>query len=411
MVMERVSATRRFLQYGDRRKVASELKIGDTVERHLEDGDVILFNRQPSLHKMSIMAHRAKVLQWRTLRFNESVCKPYNADFDGDEMNLHLPQTEEARTEAIQLMGVTRNLCTPKNGEILVSATQDFLTCAPTWATRWTTPCILKPVELWSGKQVFSVMVRPNAACRIMLNVEVKERNYDKKANKMHMDEKDGYVCFINSDLVSGQLGKGTLADGTKAGLFSVLNAEYAPEEACNSMNRLAKLSARWIGTRGFSIGIEDVTPSPTLVIAKTKTVNAGYNKCNEAITAYKDGELQLAAGCNAEQTLEATCREHLNLIRNQAGDVCVNGLPWLHNSPLIMASCGSKGSTINISQMVACVGQQSYPVRITVLSTAMPRWWAGKRIAMALSTLSPHFDRDSKTPQAKVFPPSPSPS
>ena len=64
----------------------------------------MLFNRQPSLHKMSIMAHRARIMPWRTLRFNECVCTPYNADFDGDEMNIHVPQTEEARAEAIMLM-------------------------------------------------------------------------------------------------------------------------------------------------------------------------------------------------------------------------------------------------------------------------------------------------------------------
>ena len=65
----------------------------------------------------------------RTLRFNECVCSPYNADFDGDEMNLHVPQTEEARAEALHLMGVMDNLCTPKNGEILIAATQvsDFV--------------------------------------------------------------------------------------------------------------------------------------------------------------------------------------------------------------------------------------------------------------------------------------------
>ena len=70
----------------------------------LQNGDVVLFNRQPSLHKMSIMAHRARIMPWRTLRFNECVCTPYNADFDGDEMNIHVPQTEEARAEAIMLM-------------------------------------------------------------------------------------------------------------------------------------------------------------------------------------------------------------------------------------------------------------------------------------------------------------------
>ncbi len=63
--------------------MADKLQYGDIVERHLEDEDVVLFNRQPSLHKMSIMCHRAKILGYKTLRFNECVCTPYNADFDG----------------------------------------------------------------------------------------------------------------------------------------------------------------------------------------------------------------------------------------------------------------------------------------------------------------------------------------
>jgi DNA-directed RNA polymerase III subunit RPC1 len=77
--------------YVNRKKVADELKIGDIVERHLENGDVVLFNRQPSLHRVSIMAHKARVMPSRTFRFNECVCTPYNADFDGDEMNIHFP--------------------------------------------------------------------------------------------------------------------------------------------------------------------------------------------------------------------------------------------------------------------------------------------------------------------------------
>ena len=94
--------------------IAKYLRVGDTVERHMMDGDVVLFNRQPSLHRISIMCHRAKVLENRTFRFNECVCTPYNADFDGDEMNLHLPQTEEAKAEALILMGNKSNLVTPR---------------------------------------------------------------------------------------------------------------------------------------------------------------------------------------------------------------------------------------------------------------------------------------------------------
>lgn len=123
------------------------------VERHLIDNDIVLFNRQPSLHKLSIMAFYAIVKPNRTFRFNECVCTPFNADFDGDEMNLHLPQTEEAKAEryinslifnlfqfhfnwlfnclaSIILMGSKSNLITPRNGDIIIAATQDFLTGA-----------------------------------------------------------------------------------------------------------------------------------------------------------------------------------------------------------------------------------------------------------------------------------------
>ena len=90
--------------------IADSLEIGYLVERHLSDGDVVLFNRQPSLHQMSIMAHHVRVLPGKTFRLHPSVCPPYNADFDGDEMNLHVPQSEEARAEAMLLMRVQEQL-------------------------------------------------------------------------------------------------------------------------------------------------------------------------------------------------------------------------------------------------------------------------------------------------------------
>lgn len=95
------------LRYGNREITAKNLRHGDIVHRHIIDGDAVLFNRQPSLHKLSIMCHKVKVRPWRTFRFNECVCKPYNADFDGDEMNLHVPQTVEAAAEASTLMSVS----------------------------------------------------------------------------------------------------------------------------------------------------------------------------------------------------------------------------------------------------------------------------------------------------------------
>ena len=106
------------------------LEVGCVIERQLIDGDVVLFNRQPSLHRMSMMAHRVKVMEGKTFRFNLCVCPPYNADFDGDEMNLHVLQSEEARAEARILMQVQENILSPRYGGPIIGAIHDHITGA-----------------------------------------------------------------------------------------------------------------------------------------------------------------------------------------------------------------------------------------------------------------------------------------
>lgn len=78
------------MSYTDMCGTASEFDGGEDshLKPELTRLSIVLFNRQPSLHKLSIMCHRVKVRPWRTFRLNECACNPYNADFDGDEMNL-----------------------------------------------------------------------------------------------------------------------------------------------------------------------------------------------------------------------------------------------------------------------------------------------------------------------------------
>ena len=294
------------LAFGDRDKVAKNLREGDVVERHMEDGDIVLFNRQPSLHKVSIMAHKAKIMEWRTFRFNTCVCAPYNADFDGDEMNMHLPQTEEARTEANLLMGVHNNLVTPRNGEPLVAASQDFLSASYllTQKDRFFTfeqfcritayfgdadedinvppPTILKPIQLWTGKQIFSTMICPNKDKRTLINFESKDKNYLKD---QHFCPNDGWVAFRNGELISGNIAKKSIGDGSKTGLLYVMLRDFGVEKAAEIMDRWAKFCGRYMGNhRGFSIGISDVTPSDDLTLMKHDILLEGYKKVSASL-------------------------------------------------------------------------------------------------------------------------------
>ncbi|XP_064097530.1 DNA-directed RNA polymerase III subunit RPC1-like [Macrobrachium nipponense] len=405
--------TKKSMRYVNRERMAAELKQGDIVERHLMDGDIVLYNRQPSLHKMSIMSHRVRVLPWRTFRFNECVCTPYNADFDGDEMNLHVPQTEEARAEALVLMGVTSNLVTPRHGALIIGATQDFLTgsylltqkdqffdkehtCAlitsilagkeTTYKIDLPPPAIMKPQQLWTGKQIFSLIIRPNQKFPVQCNLTTKRKDY---THGEELCSNEAWVIIRNSELLAGALDKSLLGSGSKKNIFYVIKKDYGDIYAADAMWRVARLSTLYLMNQGFSIGIGDVMPGTGLLTRKQELLDDGYGKCDEFISQLKEGTLHCQPGCTAEETLEQLILKELSTIRDKAGKACVMELHKT-NAALIMAISGSKGSFINISQMIACVGQQAI---------------GGKRVPNGFEDRAlPHYERHSKIPAAKGF-------
>jgi DNA-directed RNA polymerase III subunit RPC1 len=240
---------------------------------------------------------QVKVRPWRSFRLNECVCGPYNADFDGDEMNLRtfylrcyiylltrsidVPQTEEARTEALELMSIIKNLVTPRNGEPVIAAIQDFITASYLISKRdrffdrrqftqiccyfadanlqidIPPPTIWKPKRLWTGKQIFNVLMRPNNNTNIFVNVESKcnkEQQPDPKAYSPRMrplpdlSPNDGWLVIVNSEIMCGVMDKATVGSGKKKSVFGVIMRDYGPYQASLAMNRLAKLCARWLG-------------------------------------------------------------------------------------------------------------------------------------------------------------------
>ncbi|KAH7011995.1 hypothetical protein EDB80DRAFT_409590 [Ilyonectria destructans] len=402
------------LKFGNRDFVARDLNPGDVVERHLEDNDVVLFNRQPSLHKLSIMSHLVKVRPWRTFRLNECVCGPYNADFDGDEMNLHVPQTEEARAEAINLMGIKHNLATPKNGEPIIAATQDFITAAFLLSSKdrffdrktftymcmhmmdgkthldMPPPAIIAPQALWTGKQLFSMLMRPNKESPVKVNLDAKCRAYKARPGQFpDMDPNDGWLVVRNSEVLCGRMDKSTVGSGKKDSIFYVILRDFGPDHAVVAMNRLAKLCARQLANRGFSIGVGDVFPTEKLKEEKENLVSVAYKQSDDLIETFKQGKLEKAPGCNMEQTLENSISGILSKVRQQAGSYCIDTLSR-NNAPLIMAQSGSKGSDINVAQMVALVGQQII---------------GGERVSDGFQDRTlPHFHKNARQPPSKGF-------
>ena len=345
--------------------VSDMIEPGWTVERQLRDNDVVLFNRQPSLHRMSIMAHRVKVMEGRTFRLNPAVCPPYNADFDGDEMNMHVPQTEEARAEATILLSVHENILSPRFGGPIIGGIHDhvsgifMLTHDIRWFTKEEALYLLRysgiehmpapgrkedGVEHWSNKQVFS-QILPD------LNMVFKASSCKKEAC-----ERDAYVRIIDGKLECGTIDKKAIGafDGQ---IVNRIIRQQGMRRAADFIDDLTKLSIRAIMFDGFSFGIEDLSKTKYGQIDEVLK-NAALD-VTRRIKIYEDGQLEPMPGRTVEETLEMQIMQVLGKARDLTGQIAGRHL-GLGNSAVVMAVSGARGSMLNLTQMAGCIGQQS---------------------------------------------------
>ena len=204
-----------------------DLKYSMNRTDHMQNGDYVIFNRQPSLHKMSMMGHRVHILPYSTFRLNLSVTTPYNADFDGDEMNLHLPQSLESKSEIMNIMHVPKQIVSPQSNRPVMGIVQDTLIGCKIFTERdnfltydqvnnlimWIDdfdirdlpmPCIMKPRPLWSGKQIFSLILPEK------LNLtRFREDTPDELADKLNL--MDNFVQIRKGELIQGIICKKTV--------------------------------------------------------------------------------------------------------------------------------------------------------------------------------------------------------
>ncbi|KAL1667203.1 hypothetical protein EV715DRAFT_255403 [Schizophyllum commune] len=374
------------------------LQFGWIVERHLKDGDYVLFNRQPSLHKMSMMSHRVKLMPYSTFRLNLSVTPPYNADFDGDEMNMHIPQSEETRAELSQIAWVPRQIVTPQSNKPVMGIVQDtlcgirkftlrdcfmdwnqvqnILLWVPSWDGSVPIPAILKPKPLWTGKQILS-MVIPRG-----INIA---RKSEKGGSAPPAD--DG-MFIENGDIMYGVVDKKTVG-ASQGGLIHVVFREKGPEATRTLFTGLQQVVNYWLFHNGFSIGIGDTIAGPDVMAKITKTIDQQKEKVKELTAdAYWD-LLKPMPGMTIRETFESKVNHELNKARDDAGKDAQDGLKD-DNNVKQMVVAGSKGSFINISQMSVCVGQQSVE---------------GKRIPFGFRHRTlPHFTKDDYSPESRGF-------
>lgn len=373
------------------------LQYGWKVERHIVDGDYIIFNRQPSLHKESMMGHRVRVMPYSTFRLNLSVTSPYNADFDGDEMNLHVPQSEETRAEVNQLCMVPLNIVSPQRNGPLMGIVQDtlvgiykmcrrdvFLTeeqvmnillWVPEWDGVMPHAAIVKPCEKWTGKQIISLIIP-------------KGINLTRNSEEGLCPANDEGLFISDGQLMYGLFSKKSIG-ASGGGIIHIIFNERGPEVTMNFFNGCQAVVNYWLLHNGFSIGIGDTIPDRGTIQQIENAVNKQKADVAEITRSATENELEPLPGMNVRETFESKVSKALNAARDEAGTVTEQSLKDLNNA-IQMARSGSKGSTINISQMTAVVGQQSVE---------------GKRIPFGFKYRTlPHFTKDDYSPESRGF-------
>jgi DNA-directed RNA polymerase beta' subunit len=377
------------LKYANLEKVALELKHGDIVHRHLTNGDFVLFNRQPSLHKMSMMCHKVVIMPYQTFRLNVLDTPPYNADFDGDEMNLHCPQNIQTMNELMDIAAVPYMILAPRDGKPIIEVVQDTLLGAfrlTKDATRIQdkTMANLQMVNsyfsgslpdpnkhyMYTGKDAYSQILPPG----LFIN----------RKNK-----KDEKFIIDNSQLVSGTLDK-TVFHGITTGLLPVIYHDYGPFEVRKFLDNTQRLICRWLLTSGFSVGISDlVTDNSTDEKLKNK-IREMKTKAYTKLDEIRRGTIDNNSIFNNEEYIEREIIGILNETTSEVGKIGLSQIDEKTNRMINMVKSGSKGKETNVAQMIACVGQQNVD---------------GKRITYGFTDRTlPHFTKYDDGPEARGF-------
>lgn len=379
----------------DRSTIAETLETGYLIERHLLDGDIVMFNRQPSLHQMSIMAHHVRVLPGKTFRLHPSVCPPYNADFDGDEMNLHVPQSEEARAEAILLMRVQDQLISPRYGGPIIGGLRDFITGAYLLTREGT---VLEPQEfanlamlgghngplpapasdgMYTGKQLFSLFL-PADFNYVMTS------KWSKGTGGASKD-----VVIKNGQLIQGVIDKSSIGAEEPESVLHRIAKDYGNAKAKTFLNSVLVVTKQFVTHYGFSYGYGDLELSEQTRQEILNNIQRSY----DAVTSYarqaEKGTLKLTRGLSKEEALEARIVNELSKARDNAGSIADHSF-GSNNSAKIMAATGARGSALNIGQMAGALGQQSR---------------RGQRLLKGYNNRAlPHFRENDRDPDARGF-------
>ena len=395
-ILERKNGENISLRYIDRKSI--RLEIGDIVHRHMMDGDAVLFNRQPSLHRMSMMCHIAKIMKkGDTFRMNVGDTKPYNADFDGDEMNMHMPQNIMAETELKHLAAIPYQIVSPASNSPIIGIFQDSMLGSYLF-TRNTvnfTPkeamnlLFMYPhVNVNSLRDKGKTITSFDLVSQILPPISLKYKTGLFKDDTEDKETSNNIMEIRNGEYLRGQMEKKVLGGTTKGIIHRIFN-DYGNRAASDFIDNWQNIITEYVKMTSFSVGISDLISNKKTQESIAQVITSQKQEVNDLIDKLHLGSFENNTASSNKEVFEQQVNNMLNKATEKSGKIGRESLSKT-NRFLDMVTSGSKGSLINISQMLSCVGQTN------IDGKRIPYGYDGRTL--------PHFKKYDDSPEARGF-------
>jgi DNA-directed RNA polymerase subunit A' len=372
----RPNGTRRKVTEENKEEIITELDVGYRLERNLRDGDVVLFNRQPSLHRVSMMAHIARIMPGQVFRINPIVCPPYNADFDGDEMNCHVPQTEEGKAEAKILMLTRDQIISPRFGAPIIAPEEDgisgmFALTLPQMEFKKEEAMQMmydigitqlpKPDrgKNYSGRLIFSQLLPQD--------LDMEFESYTGKILKgVGVEDKIGEKVIIKKgQLLQGVIDAAALSGG-RGQIVDKLAREYGGKRTEEFYHGLNRLMGYILTEKGMTVSLEEYKTGEGIHKLKKKVIDDAFKQGTALVESYEKGTMEIIPGRTMQESFEqymmriafgAKSKVESEVTKEKL-DYVTREKPVFNTIAMILAK--SRGSTINLMNIAGFWGQAS---------------------------------------------------
>ena len=311
---------------------AGDTAVWDALDEVIR-GKYVLLNRAPSLHRLSIQAFRPILIEGRAIQLHPLVCKGFNADFDGDQMAVHVPLSDEAQAEARDIMAANRNLLKPADGSPILHIEQDIvLGCY--YLTYDRPNADKKTLPFSSLDEALMALDARKLTLQTYVRLPFRGEKRESTLGRILFNETfpDDFP-FQDEPMTKKRLQK----------VMARVYAKYGQERTAEIADVLKDLGFRYATQSGLSIGMDDFVP----VAGLHEAVAEGDKRTADIAEQYEQGFI-------TEDERYRLTVENWTRVDNRVQELLAEQLHGLDTTTAIGIESGARG---NISQMKMCVG------------------------------------------------------